>query len=287
MPAPQTLLTALQLVTPVLPTGTTTLSVDSSVLPLNVLADSSTVRLEISIYNGTTALSSFTPVGAKNQFVTSLAIIPTVQETVVQLLGRNYDPTAFWVPSTQFTAGQRVQDTNGNVEVIVGPGISGLTQPTWSAIHPAAVTKVGISGNVLTVSCNNGFVAGQQVYLAGLVNATFLNGTLVTVVSETPGVQFTAAFNHADYVPTPDSGLAHAVTGDNGTLWANFGPIAVTPTVKFNLLFFQSGLAVAIAPPSGIVAKKNQTDCTLEWVTPDFPGFIGVRVMISTGPPQA
>lgn len=284
MPAPQTLLTALQLVTPVLPTGTTTLSVDSSVLPLNVLGDSSTVRLEISIYNSTTALSSFTPIGAKNQFTTSLALIPTVQETVVQLLGRNYDPAAFWLASLPFAASQRIQDPNGNVEVVVAPGISGTAQPTWSTIQPAAVTKVAILNNTLTVSCNNGFSAGQQAYLAGLVNATFLNGLLVTVVSEIPGVQFTAAFNHADYTPTPDSGLAHAVTADNGALWANFGPIAVTPTVKFSLLFFQSGLAVAIAPPSGIVAKKNQTDCTLEWVTPDFPGFIGVRVMISTDP---
>src|SRR5208337_1922841 len=55
-------------------------------------------------------------------------------------------------------------------------------------------------------------------------------------------------------------------------------------TVKFTILFFQSNLAVQIGPPSGIQAFKNQTDCTLQWATPSFPGFIGVRVMISTDP---
>src|SRR5208337_880189 len=62
------------------------------------------------------------------------------------------------------------------------------------------------------------------------------------------------------------------------------GVLAITPTVKFTILFFQSNLAVQIGPPSGIQAFKNQTDCTLQWATPSFPGFIGVRVMLSTDP---
>src|SRR5208337_2161806 len=41
-------------------------------------------------------------------------------------------------------------------------------------------------------------------------------------------------------------------------------------------------LAVQIAPPSGIVAQNGQTSCMLQWVTPDYPGFIGVRVQVST-----
>ena len=79
-----------------------------------------------------------------------------------------------------------------------------------------------------------------------------------------------------------DTGSAYAVTQDASVFWANYGVIAITPTIKFNLIFFQSNLAAAIAPPSGIISKKGQNSCTLQWVTPDYPGFIGVRVQVST-----
>lgn len=281
MPAPQTTLSALQLITPLLPPNTSTLSVDSSVLPISVLADSSTIRLEVSIYNSTSPISTFASVGGKNQFQTSLSLTPTVEETTVQLLGRNYDPTATWQSAHQYALGARFADPNGNVQVVVQPGASGVSQPAWNVTLPTKISKIALSVNVLTVTCPNLFTAGQQIYLTGLTNATFLNGLVVTVVTSA-GTTFTAAVNHADYLPTNDTGTADATTADGQVIWANFGAIAVTPTIKFNLLFFQSNFAIVIAPPSGITAKKNQTDCSLEWVTPDYPGFIGVRVMIST-----
>ncbi len=70
--------------------------------------------------------------------------------------------------------------------------------------------------------------------------------------------------------------------------WTNLGPLAITSTVKFTLIFFQSNLAVQIGPPSAIQAKMNQSDCTLQWATPSFTSpditFLGVRVMLSTDP---
>ena len=257
------------------------MSVDSTVLPVTVLADAKTTRIELSLYNTTTPITTYTASSNGNIFTTSVAIDQTVLETAVQLIGRNYDPNAAWNPLTTYAASYRYADTNGNVQVAVQAGISGSLQPTWITNTPATITNIQLSSNTLTItSPGNTLTAGKQVYLTGLTNATFLNGLIVTVV--TPGVAFTVTYIHADYLSAADTGTANAVTTDGGVLWANYGVIAITPTIQFTLLAYESGLAVAIAPPSGITAEKNQTDCILQWVTPDYPGFIGVRVMIST-----
>lgn len=283
MPTPITSLAPLNLVTPSLPVGTTVLSVDSSVLPFVIDADTNTTRIEIGIYNTVYALNSFTLAGAFNKFVTSIPLLLTIPQTNVQIIGRNYDPNFAWQASTSYASGVRYADPNGNVQVVVQSGTTGLTQPTWQVLHPVSATAVTVLNNVLTVQSANSFTAGQQVYLSGFENATFLNGVVVTVA--TPGVtQFTAPLNVADYPTAADAGTCKIVTADNGVLWANVGSIAITPTVKFSLLSFQSNLSVVIAPPSGISALKNQNTCAVQWVTPDYPGFIGVRVMISTDP---
>jgi hypothetical protein len=73
-------------------------------------------------------------------------------------------------------------------------------------------------------------------------------------------------------------------TTDGSVTWKNLGAIAVTPTFKFNLLFFATSLALVIGPPSGVTPYKHQTNCRVEWVLPDFIGFLGVRVLLSTDP---
>lgn len=292
MPTPQTTLTKLDLVTPVVPDNTGTISIDSTVLPVTILADLNTTRVELSIYNTTNALDVYTTVNGQHQFTSSVAIDQTIAETAVQIIGRNYDPTATWTATTVYPIGYRYADPNGNVQVVVKSGTattlasgtlgsSGVLQPVWKTNIPATVTNISLANNTLVVTCNNTLLPGQQVFFANLVSATFLNGQIVTVVTAT-STQFTATYQHADYASTADTGTADACTIDNGITWANYGFISITPTKKFNLIAYQSGLALAIAPPSGIVAKKNQNICTLEWVTPDYPGFIGVRVMIST-----
>ena len=357
-------LTPLQLVTPVLPIGTSVVSIDSSVLPLVVNADLNTTRVEVGIYNTSYAINTFTVVGTQHQFTLSIPLTPSVLETNVTIIGRNYDPTVTWQPGISYSVGERFADPNGNVEVVtqvtgsgtssstgsaitatsvvsnvltvtcnntftvgqaivltgtaeaalngqtvlvaaligVGPTYTGFTatltannftnihdvgsavpQPAWSKLSSSVGTSVAISGNLLTIIGANNFIVGQSVYLTGFVTASFLNGQIVTVSSATP-TQFTAAFTQATYTATPDSGTVQAATLDGQLVWANIGPEANTPAVRFSLLFAQSDLSVAIAPPSGISALKDQTDCTLQWVTPDYPGFIGVRVQISTDP---
>jgi hypothetical protein len=338
-------------------------SIDSSVLPLVVDADQHTTRVEVGIYNTPYAINTFSIVGNFNQFTQSIPLTPSVAQTNVTIIGRNYDPTATWLPGTSYPLNTRFADPFGNVEVVVqstgsgtssstgssitatsvvnnvltvtcnnkftvgqpvvltgtaeavlngqtvlvaaligaGPTFTGFTstivagnftnisdsgsvvpQPAWSKQPPTTATQVSISANLLTVTCVNTFVVGQSVYLTGFVNA-LLNGQVVTISNANPTF-FTAPITQADYPAAADSGIVQAATLDNQLVWANIGPTAITPTVRFSLLFAQSDLSVAIAPPSGISALKNQTDCTLQWVTPDFPGFIGVRVQISTDP---
>src|SRR5271157_3227627 len=112
-----TSLTALQLVTPVLPTNTTALSIDASVLPFVINADQNTTRIEIGIYNTTYAVNDFSLVGTSNQFVESVPLLPSISTTNVTVLGRNYDPTFSWQPGTAYSLGQRYADPNGNVQV--------------------------------------------------------------------------------------------------------------------------------------------------------------------------
>lgn len=63
----------------------------------------------------------------------------------------------------------------------------------------AVITHINVTGNILTVTCNNSFTATGTIYnFSGLTGATFLNGQSVTIMTASP-TQFTAAFVHADY----------------------------------------------------------------------------------------
>jgi hypothetical protein len=285
MPTPQVTLTPLQLVTPVLAVGSGTLSIDSTVLPIILNADENTARIEISAYGALTVLTTPTVVSGENQYSTSIAVVPTVQETSVSIVGRNYNPAGRWTPLTQFAVGYTFIDNNGYVESVITAGESGTgpNQPAFPAVAPAVITNVSLTSNVVTIIANNTFSIGQTVLLTGLTNAAFLNNQALVVVSAS-GTQFTAGFLHNDYPATSDTGKASATTADGSVVWANLGVSAITPTIQFNLLFFASGLATIIGPPTGLQAFKNQTDCLLQWVTPNFNGFVGVRVMISTDP---
>jgi len=217
MPTPLVSLTPLVIVTPILVPPTYTLSVDSSILPFEIEADANTTRIEVSIYNTTYPVTTFTTTAGINTFLLSVPLTPTVLETTVQVIGRNYNPNGAWANLTVFAPGYNFVDSNGNVQYTANGGVSGNVQPTWN----------------LTVG-------GTTVDGSGLTQIT----------------------------------------------WTNLGPLAITPIIKFTLIFFQSDLAVQISPPSAIQAMMNTTDCVLQWATPSFTSpdidFLGVRVMIST-----
>jgi hypothetical protein len=79
---------------------------------------------------------------------------------------------------------------------------------TCSTVPPVAnITNVAITSKIVTLLMTNTFVQNDQVLIAGLTGAAFLNGAVLTVLTSS-GSQITAFFNHADYVSTADTGTA-------------------------------------------------------------------------------
>lgn len=107
-------------------------------------------------------------------------------------------PGSFWPPD------QYVADS---VEIFFTAGYD--PSPTASPdkhYAGAALTNVEVTGNVLTVLVPNDFTAGKSVSFQNVATATFLNGQTVVLITATP-TQITAAFTHADYPSTADTGI--------------------------------------------------------------------------------
>jgi len=76
----------------------------------------------------------------------------------------------------------------------------------------AQVSATSVSGDTLTVTTvSNIFTPGNLVNLNGLASSTFLNAQQVIVLTAGPTF-FTAAFTHADYATTPDTGTAEVTS---------------------------------------------------------------------------
>lgn len=180
-----------------------------------------TTRIEVLIYNQTftfvNGVHGFvpSPLESFTTYTGSVAINSAIPETLLQIIGRNYNPApgAVWQSNHAFNVGDQITDGNGNVQTVLVAGTSGNSVPAWAT------------------------VIGSQ---------------------------------------TPD--------GTGTLVWIMTGLPAVTPTEKVNLIFFQTNDALVIAPPSGISAYKAENQCKLEWALPTFDGFLGVRVMLSTDP---
>src|SRR5208283_5800710 len=100
-----------------------------------------TTRVEVLIYN-----QVFTFLAPVHGFVTSpllqayttftgsVAIDPTVTETLLQIRGRNYDPStgAVWQSGHNYAVNDQIVDSNGNVQTVIVAGLSGGTVPVWA-----------------------------------------------------------------------------------------------------------------------------------------------------------
>jgi hypothetical protein len=71
----------------------------------------------------------------------------------------------------------------------------------------STITNVSISGDLLTITAANKFLPGDTIKLAGLTNATFLNGVKVIVTTANSNM-FAANFINADYASASDTGTA-------------------------------------------------------------------------------
>jgi hypothetical protein len=127
-----------------------------------------------------------------------------------------------WEPTTLSAIG------NANAAQIKNIPVTG-NAPTDSQSLVAsvfAITSVQIATNVAIFQSVNTLAAGDQVYIAGLGTATFLNGQLLTVLSSgLSGTQFKANFTHVNYGPTGDTGRAETI------YWKNALPQSTTVAV--------------------------------------------------------
>lgn len=148
-----------------------------------------------------------------------------------------------WQATTAFATGNYVVDSNNNLQVSYG----GIT---------VAISSVSLTSNVVTITLdptdpnlptNLMSLVGLNLTVSGCTNATFLNGQTITIASVPQGSPatssngFTAAFVHADYPETSDTGQVTSGTGtsdltqpvwsttrlgwtlDGGVQWQNHG----------------------------------------------------------------
>ena len=283
-PTPQASLAALTFLQPEI-VGSA-LSIDSTVLPFTVQADTLTI-----------------PWSAGTEFFTGDKIVDANGNVQI---AQNHGFTGATVPTWSKTAGGTTIDNPGvnqiswvylgfplttRIEVLIynqtftfTAGVHGFTASPLTAFttftgsvaidQTVPETLVQLRGRNYDPSVSAVWVAGQT-YAAGaqiIDNSGFVQTVLV------PG---TAGLS----LPSFAAGIGGQTPDGTGTLvWINTGKPALTPTDKINLIFFQTNDAVLIAPPSGVSSYKNENTCRIEWALPTFPGFIGVRVMLSTDP---
>lgn len=131
------------------------------------------------------------------------------------------------------------------------------------------ITNVAVSGNVVTITANNSFVAGQPITFANVGTATFLNGqTIIVGASPTP-FQFTGTFVHANYGPTADTGSAY---GYANSLSQNF-TLTVTQIATPLVITNPIVVGATTIPP----IETNNTPYVVSWSitgTPKSPGGV-------------
>ena len=89
----------------------------------------------------------------------------------------------------------------------------------------ATVTAFAISSNVVTVTADNYFVAGEKVVIRGLTTGTYLNGQVLTInPTGLSSTQFQAYFTHANVVSTADIGTVTNSTDDGEVIDQSYMP---------------------------------------------------------------
>src|SRR5271157_147349 len=148
--------------------------------------------------------------------------------------------------------------------------VNGATPQQFVATMPAItapVSAIDITSNVLTVTARQEWVIGMTVTFSGLVNATFLNGQTVTILSVSRNFSdpsgyatFTAAFAHADYIFENEIGLATLNT--NGYSNVDSGKVIDPAARKVWLFYGETNVSTSQHPRelNGIAAQAFIND---------------------------
>jgi hypothetical protein len=207
--------------------------------------------------------------------------------------------TAISLVTPTLPATQQGQQVSISVDTTVLAYVA-LADANTSQIEVLAYNQIIYNKNPVVVNGQNQFTGSVTLDpTQGDVNIQFLGRNYDPLApSWVANTQYTLGFRLVDsngYVQiATTSGKSGTTvtfnatpggsTTDNGVVWKNLGFIAVTPTLKFGLIPFESSNATLIGPPSGVRSYKAQTVCRIEWTQPTFPGTVGTRVMLSTDP---
>jgi hypothetical protein len=111
------------------------------------------------------------------------------------------------------------------MQTILGPPFSywwntqelGFT--TSPVANSAAITNVVVTAGIATITANNTFAQGNLLIASDVVNASFLNGQLLIVLTAS-STQITAAVTEATYATAADTGTLTNVTTQDYTIAA-------------------------------------------------------------------
>ena len=140
---------------------------------------------------------------------------------------------------------------------IVSPVIGQLTGTgiTDSRLnYSAPITKVAVSGNMVTLDCISNYFPGNTILISGLAGANFLNNYTLLIQTATP-TQITAYWQHADYPSTADSGTATFCgveiyrTADGGGIWYQENAL-VNPGVVNSIISVEAFGSTLGLPPT-------------------------------------
>jgi len=190
----------------------------------------------------------------------------------VDLTNPDYGPTAdsgnvvivgSWTASFMHADVGATTDTGVALPLIATITGMGTGSPLSNSV--ANITAVSVAANIVTLIASNNFQPGIWVTLAGLTNATFLNGIQFQVISVdklvgTLNTQFQVFLENADYVQTADTGTAtfNAIeiyrTSDGGGVYLFDGAVTnpgAGATWTYNDFVIDADLDVLLVAPQG------------------------------------
>lgn len=214
-------LTPLTVTTPTLPTGITTLSVDSSVLPLVVVADTNTLVIDVMVGGVHSELTNPVLVNNQNQFTGSVNIPYATTPQVVEISGRNYtdalNPPLFLItPTIQFEI--IYAQSNLGTEIAPPSGVTIYKGASTCRVEWAIPTVTGFQGVRVQWSTDpSGVTVPWQQY-----------GNLSNGVTRSAQVDVTTPVVSTAITPNPE------VTGQNPTNTVVTTSTGITTTVNYD-----------------------------------------------------
>lgn len=142
----------------------------------------------------------------------------------------------------------------------------------------ATVTSVQVAANILTLTCAAPtYIVGTTLAFSGFVGAGFLNGQNVVILTNS-GTHITAAFTHAPYGPTADSGTA---TYHPYLQFVNINGLVTTSGTYSNVFPHpvQAGSTILVT----VVTGDNNANAQISAVTDTYSGSYTIFYSVSQG----